>query len=123
MSSSRYKFLVDENVRRELYRFLQGQGYDVKLASKGSSDGALAKVSLEERRVFVTNDAGFTEYTKDEIFSVVWLRILQSDLGGLLNAFRILLKDSLQFKGNFVVLWPGKFDVFPLGEVIDYKNL
>ena len=114
--------MIDENVRSELFRFLQRDGYDVKLAARGSSDDLLAKLSLRERRVFLTNDADFTEYTKDEIFSVVWLRIAQHDSSALLDAFRNLLKDSPQFKGNFVVLRPGKFDVFPLGKVIDYKN-
>ena len=71
------KFLLDENVRRNLYQFLQEEGRDVKLAPKGSSDSALARVSLEERMVFVTNDADFTECSRDEIFSVVWLKIPQ----------------------------------------------
>jgi len=119
MSSSKYKFLIDENVRRELYRFLQKEGRDVKLASRGSSDSVLARLSIEERRVFVTNDADFTEYAKSEIFSVVWLKISQSNLDGLLNSFRILLKDSPVFEGNLIIVWPEKFDIVPLGEVID----
>src|SRR3989344_4338431 len=118
MSFSKDRFLLDENVRAELGRFLREKGCDVKIAQKGSSDTVLAQLSLEEKRVFVTNDADFTEYSKDEIFSLVWLRIPQHDSATLLDSFEKLLGDSHMFKGNLVILWPGKLDISPLGEVI-----
>ena len=93
----------------------------MKVAQKGSSDALLAKLSLREKRVFVTNDQDFTEYAKTEIFSVVWLRIPQHDSVALLTSFEKMLKDSPALKGSLVILYPEKFDVFPLGEIIEYK--
>ena len=53
------KFLVDENVRTELSRFLRIQGFDFKLAPKGASDKQLALISKTEKRILVTNDEDF----------------------------------------------------------------
>lgn len=61
MSSStrRPRLLLDENVRFDLYRFLQSKGDDVTRAHTSTSDRFLAQRSLQERRVFVTNDQDF----------------------------------------------------------------
>lgn len=50
------KFLLDENVRIELYRFLKRKGNDVKILGKSVSDEQLAAVSKKEQRILVTND-------------------------------------------------------------------
>ncbi len=38
LSTRKARFLLDENVRRELHPFLQKIGFSVKIARKGSSD-------------------------------------------------------------------------------------
>ena len=66
------KFLLDENVKKELLTFLKDEGHDTAFKSKGLSNGRLAELSKAERRIFVTNDTDFTDSllsSKDEIFS------------------------------------------------------
>lgn len=63
------KFLLDENVRRDLYRFLKARAVDVGLISKSTSDSNVALKSKGEGRVLVTNDRDFCKYDKNEIFS------------------------------------------------------
>ena len=70
------KFLLDENVKKELLQFLK-KDFDVIFKPKRLSDDKLSEFSKSEQRVFVTNDEDFSEFTKEEIFSVVWLRIPQ----------------------------------------------
>ena len=48
MSSSRSRFLLDENVRRELYLFLKNRHTNVKTCPKGLRNGAIAKLCLSE---------------------------------------------------------------------------
>jgi len=108
------KFLLDENVRIELFRFLTHKDFDVKLATKSVPDSQYASLSKKQSRILVTNDEDFTHYTADEIFSVVWLRISQSDPDSLISSFEKLLKELKTFKGKLVLLKEKSWEEFPL---------
>lgn len=121
MSSSKSKvkpkFLLDENVRRELYDWLKHREIDVRRAPKGAANGELAQHSLREGRVLVTNDEDFTKYAIGEVFGIVWLRVPQDDPEGLLNAFASLLTSSgPQMKDALVMLWRARYETFALWE-------
>ena len=121
MSSSTQlpKFLLDENVRIELFNFLKRKGIDVKLPPKSATDSFVASLSKREQRVLVTNDEDFCEYSKDKVYSVVWLRLSQNDSEGLIKSFEKLLGSFKKFPGRLVVLKRGKWGEFPLGEKIE----
>lgn len=70
-STRKPRFLLDENVRVELARSLIDQGFSVQIAPRSASDLYLAKISKQEKLVLVTNDKGFCDYTREEIYSVV----------------------------------------------------
>ena len=112
-SQSKVKFLFDENVDNRLKRFLKQQGVDVILKPKGLSNGKLAEFSKSEQRVLITNDEDFIEFTKEKIFSIVWLRIPQRKIKSLINSFSKLLKDKskpVDFEGFLIELREdGKF--------------
>ena len=113
-SQSKLKFLFDENVDERLKRFLVQQGVDVILKPKGLSNGKLAEFSKSEQRVLVTNDEDFVDFTKDEIFSVVWLRIPQRNIQSLKDSFSKLLKDKSKpedFIGLLITLKEGKIEM------------
>jgi len=116
MSSStlNHKFLLDENVRIELFRFLTHKDFDVAFATKSVPDSQHASLSKKQSRILVTNDEDFTHYTTDEIFSVVWLRISQSDPDSLIASFEKLLKELKTFKGKLVLLKEKSWEEFPL---------
>ena len=106
-SASKSKFLLDENVRHELFVFLKSKGWDVKFVPKGSTDREVARLSKRERRVLVTNDADFTIpelYSAKDLFAVVWLRLPQADKEGLLETFALLLGKVKDFAGKVVIL-------------------
>lgn len=116
MSSStlNHKFLIDENVRIELFRFLTHKDLDVALATKSVPDSSHASISKKQSRILVTNDEDFTHYTKDEVFSVIWLRISQSDSNALITSFEKLLKELKTFKSKLVILNERGWEEFPL---------
>src|SRR3989344_4581539 len=103
------KFLLDENVKKELLKFLKQKGFDVVFKPKELSNGTLAEFSKLEQRVLISNDRHFTnspKFSKEKIFSVVWLRIPQDKPEILLNKFSELL-DKIkpeEFKGKFIIL-------------------
>ena len=123
-SRSQLKFLLDENVKKELLKFLKSEGYDITFKPRGFSNGKLASFSKSEKRIFITNDVDFTDpflYPKDKIFSVVMLRIPQNNTENLLESFSKLLKDktkSEDFEGFLIELGEnGKFKSSPIPEL------
>ena len=112
------KFLLDENVKKELLQFLK-KDFDVIFKPKKLSNGKLAEYSKSEQRIFVTNDWDFTDkflYTKDKIFSIVLLRIPQDKPESLLKSFSKLLKEIKpeNFEGNLITLYEDRSETSPL---------
>lgn len=116
------QFLLDENVRKELLPHLKKMGFSAKIAPKGASDEALAKTSIREKRVIVTNDEDFSEYPKSTVFSVVWLRIPQNDPQSLLAMFDKLLKECNYFNGKLIVLEKNIWKDWPLPTVQSFGS-
>ena len=120
VSHSQLKFLLDENVKKELLKFLKSEGCDVTFKPKGLSNGKLAELSKFEKRVLVTNDFDFTEsfsFSKEKVFSIVWLTIPQDKPEALLKSFSILLKDKSKpedFEGYLITLKDGDFEASPI---------
>ena len=124
MSSSALtpKFLVDENVRARLAKFIQNQGFDVKLVPKSISDSQVALISKKEKRVLITNDEDFTNYSGDELFALIWLKIPQADPKSLISSFEAIVENFQDFSGIMIILRVMKWDEFKLGEEIKSKN-
>jgi predicted nuclease of predicted toxin-antitoxin system len=99
----------------ELYKFLKKLKINVILAAKGSTNGELAKLSLSQKRVVVTNDEDFSKMSEREIFGVIWLKIPQDNPQLLVKKFSELLKrEKLELKGKLVILHPDKIEIFSL---------
>ena len=116
LKDDKLRFLLDENVKKDLLKFLKSEGYDVIFKPKGLSNGKLAEFSKLERRVLVTNDFDFTDpasYAKEEIFSVVWLTIPQNKPDALLKSFSRMLKGKPKpedFEGLLITLKEHDFE-------------
>ncbi len=117
---SKLRFLLDENVKKELLSFLKSNGHDAVLAPKGFVNGKLAEISLLEKRILVSNDRHFTNsalFPKEKIFSVIWLRTPQNRPDLLIESFSRLLREKSEvkdFKGNLIILKEEDFEVSPL---------
>ncbi len=115
------KFLLDENVKKELLEFLKSKGYDVIFKAKGLTNGKLAEYSKIEQRVLVTNDRHFTDsskFSKEDIFSIIWLKIPQDKVKLLLESFSKLLEEVPfnKFEGNLITLNENKFEIKPINQ-------
>ena len=113
------KFLLDENVKKELLKFLKQKGFDVIFKPKELSNGVLTEFSKLEQRALISNDRHFTDssrFPKEKIFSVVWLRIPQNESELLFESFSKLLKEikSEDFKGNLIKLYEDRFEISEL---------
>ena len=126
LKDDRLKFLLDENVKKELLKFLKSKGYDVSFKPKGLSNGKLAEFSKSGKRVLVTNDFDFTEpfsFPKEKLFSVVWLTIPQDKPEVLLKSFSKLIKEKVKpedFEGLLITLKENDFEISPLSSASDF---
>ena len=106
-ASPDFKFLLDENVRIELFDLLKENSFDVKRV-RGISDAEVADISKKEARILVTNDSDFSdiELYSNAVFSVVLLRVPQSDPDALLDSFsKFIVKGKIKdFEGKFIEL-------------------
>lgn len=125
-STSVFKFLLDENVRIELFSLLESKGFDVRLVPKGSSDEKVASLSKSEGRVLVTNDADFARsglYSEERLFALVWLRVAQNDTEELFGSFELFLDEfKKEPEGKVVVLSKDSWKIYSLGsgDVVRY---
>jgi hypothetical protein len=110
------RFLLDENVRLDLFRFLQKEGYDVARALASTNDRLLAQRTLKERRILVTNDHDFWWYPKHTIFSVILLKVPQYDGVTLISTFTKLMKEEKSFRGCVFTLYPNTWGKEQLSE-------
>lgn len=115
-STQSLKFLLDENVRGELFAFLKSKGLQVEISPKGAKDNYLAEFSKKKGLIFVTNDFDFSEYTSDEIYGVVLLVIPQNDSNTLQESFFRLISECKDFQGNLILLYPNNWEVIPFFE-------
>src|SRR3990167_6884750 len=109
-----HKFLLDENVKEILSRFLKSESFDVKLAPKTASDLRLASLSKEEQRILVSNDEDFQWYSEREIYSVILLKIPQNDNEPLIKSFQKLLSEFSNFAGRIVIVDNEGWKDYPL---------
>ena len=107
LSAPKPRFLLDENVRIELLRFLKQESYDV-VQIRGLTNGKVAQMSVKEKRVLVTNDSDFANreiYAPDKIFSVIILRLPQSNVDMLMRSFSFVFGlDAHEFEGKIYEL-------------------
>jgi len=128
MSSSastdkKLRFLLDENVKKELFRFLKSEGYEVTFKPKELSNGKLAAFSKSELSILVFNDRHFSnplKFPREKIFSVVLLAIPQNTTRMLLDSFDRLLKSKSKpkdFEGFLITLKEDDFGISPIPSV------
>lgn len=89
------KFLIDENVRKEIIDFIKGLGYDVLLAPQGSKDEEIAKIAKEEDRIILTHDIHFADilaYPPKEFNGIIRIRIHPPNAETIITALKNLLQ-------------------------------
>lgn len=106
------KFLLDENVRVELYTFLSEQkGVDVAHVARGASDATVLRQSHMEQRIIVTNDSDFAKASPKDAYAVVWLRIPQRDSKALITSFQLLIIKCNIHEGALIMLYDNNWNV------------
>ena len=56
------RFLIDENVRKDVVDFLKSAGHDVLTVAAGSQDGKIAQTAQEEQKNHIDPRPAFCRY-------------------------------------------------------------
>lgn len=89
------RFIIDENVRKEVIDFLKSSGHDIFLIPSGSEDEDIAQIAKEAKRIILTHDkhlADILMYPPKEYSGIIRIKIHPPSADTIINA----LKDLLQ---------------------------
>jgi len=115
------KFVVDEDMPRSVAHGLRDRGYEVldvrDCGLRGRSDDEIFNLAQKEGAIILTGDMGFGNLLRFPLGShsgIVLVRfpneISVSELNHQINkAFNLL--DEHDFKGNLIILEPGKIRI------------
>src|SRR6476661_3705026 len=99
------KILADENIPRMTVERLRELGHDVRdvrgTLSEGFADPDLWRIALEEKRVLITTDRGFTEYRKAEHPGILIVRLRQPNRRKIHQAIMLTMERFQESE------WPG----------------
>jgi len=92
------RFLVDENVRKEVVGFLRLEGHDVLVLASGAKDEEVARVAKQAKRIILTHDQHFADilmYPPEEYAGIIRIKIHPPSAATIINALKdFLLKLS-----------------------------
>ncbi len=107
------KFLLDENVHRDIFYFLKNLGYDIILCPRSIENGEVFNLAVREKRILITRDADFSEtsiYHRQDHFGIILIRISPWDSESQKKAISSILKKIDNFKGKIIRLLPDTFE-------------
>ncbi|MBU0896261.1 MAG: DUF5615 family PIN-like protein [Candidatus Omnitrophica bacterium] len=89
------KFLIDENIRREIIDFLAFSGHDILRVPFGSEDKRIAQIAKDTERIMLTHDQHFANilmYPPKEYSGIIRIKIHPPIVPTIINALRDLFQ-------------------------------
>lgn len=112
------KFLIDENVRKEVGDFLQKSGHDVKLVTPGSSNSEVIQLAVEEKRILLTHDKHFSDiflYPPENFYGIILIKIHPPVVSHIIEAIENLLCKITpsDIDKHLIILEKDDFRIYP----------
>jgi len=88
------RFLIDENVRKEVIDFLKAEGHDILVVPRGSSDDKVIQIARGEKRIILTHDQHFANillYPPEELPGIIRIKIHPPSAPPIIGALRDFL--------------------------------
>lgn len=89
------RFLIDENVQKEIGNFLSKEGHDIKFVPSGYKNGQIALLAKEEKRILLTHDKHFADiflYPPKQLSGIIRIRIHPPTVKNITSSLSRLLK-------------------------------
>lgn len=89
------RFLIDENVRKEVKDFLESAGHDISIVTAGSEDEKVAQLAKETKRIILTHDQHFADiitYPPQEYSGIIRIKIHPPSAAIIIDALNDLFQ-------------------------------
>lgn len=90
------RFIIDENIRKEVADFFRSSGHDILVVPSGSEDEEIARIAKETKRTIVTHDQHFADilmYPPEEYSGIIRIKIHPPTATTIINALREFLQE------------------------------
>ena len=109
------KFLLDENVPKQVKSFLESRGYEAEYSPKGLKNRELASLALSGGYVLVTRDRDFANtvlYPPKRFHGIVILHIHPPKAERLIEGVKRLLARVESYKGKLIIVRDDTIEIF-----------
>jgi len=109
-----YRFLLDENVPKSVYRFLRDRGYYVEYVPKGSSDDEVMEIARKKDLILITRDSDFADeiaYPPNTHPGIIVLRIHPSLPKIIVDKLAEVLQLNLEINGKIIVVYNDRVEI------------
>ena len=97
------RFLLDENIPKDVKRFLESKGFSAEYGPKGIKNSRVALLSKDKKSALLSRDYDFlntTMFPPGDFFGIVVFRIHPPDPEKIISALSMLLEEVSEFKGK-----------------------
>jgi len=110
------KFLIDENVRKDVITFLKFLGHDVLPVPPGSKDKKIAQIAKTTKRIILTHDRHFVDilmYPPEEYPGIIRIKVHPPSAFAIINSLKNFLPQFTPDKLNkkLVILEENSFRI------------
>ncbi len=109
-----YRFLLDENIPRSIYRVLKEHSYYVEYVPKGVDDETVINIAREENLVLITRDSDFADeimYPPGSHPGIIVLRVHPVIPRLLLEKLLEALDRVNNIKGKLIIVYNVRIEV------------
>ena len=109
-----YRFLLDENIPRRIYRVLKEHGYYVEYVPKGVDDDTVINIARERNLLLITRDSDFADeimYPPGSHPGIIVLRVHPAIPRLLLEKLLEALDRVKDIKGKQIIIYNDRIEI------------
>ncbi len=109
-----YRFLLDENVPRSIYRLLKQKGFYVEYVPQGIDDKTVIRIAKDKNLILITRDSDFAnelKYPPNTHPGIIVLRIHPSLPSPIAERLIYALERIKQLNGKIIAVYNDKIEI------------
>ncbi len=109
-----YRFLLDENVPRTIFKLLRQKGFHAEYVPQGVDDRTVIKIAREKNLILITRDSDFADelrYPPNSHPGIIVLRIHPSLPRMMAERLVFLLKNIKEANGKIIIVYNDRIEI------------
>ncbi|MCE4614288.1 MAG: DUF5615 family PIN-like protein [Desulfurococcales archaeon] len=108
-----YRFLLDENVPRSVFKYLESNGYDVEYVPSDADDRIVVGIARRKDLILVTRDSDFADeirYPPGSHPGIIVLRIHPAKPETMIERLAYTLDNIRDFHGKTTIIYNDRIE-------------